>query len=239
VSGVLLVRRGVLVHAETGGANGDAAAIEIVAWQGLEITISGSNDSRPATVVESLGFIVLESMRVQDERLRGSLAHEQDGPPSGRPERRTFRPTGPPRGSQPPPDSVRRNPEYTVPTLQSGARLMALVDGNTGAVLHFTAANGTPVEELARNACQLLEQELATLRLCNAEGLEELVLSTTSRCDVIRPLPSNEFALLVFAPEDTNLVMARLELEQFIAGANRGRNAARESATDGPRELRT
>jgi hypothetical protein len=55
------------------------------------------------------------------------------------------------------------------------------------------------------------------LKLCvESEGVEELVLSTSSRCDVIRPLNQHAFALLVFAPEETNLVMARIELEQFI-----------------------
>jgi hypothetical protein len=34
---------------------------------------------------------------------------------------------------------------------------------------------------------------------------------------VIRPLSATEFALLVFVPGETNLVMARLELEQFVA----------------------
>jgi hypothetical protein len=66
-------------------------------------------------------------------------------------------------------------------------------------------------------ASQVLQQEAAMLKLCiETEGVEELVLSTSSRCDVIRPLNAHAFALLVFAPEDTNLVMARLELEQFI-----------------------
>ena len=32
-------------------------------------------------------------------------------------------------------------------------------------------------------------------------------------------LVTTAFALLVFAPEDTNLVMARLELEQFIVAS--------------------
>ena len=39
----------------------------------------------------------------------------------------------------------------------------------------------------------------------------------SSRCDLIRPMCPSEFALLVFAPEETNLVMARLELDRFIA----------------------
>jgi hypothetical protein len=95
--------------------------------------------------------------------------------------------------------------------------MLAVVATSTGEVLRYMASNGCPVNELASMASQVLQHEIRTLRLCDAaEGLEELVLSTTSRCDVIRPLGASEFALLVFAPEETNLVMARLVLEHFL-----------------------
>jgi hypothetical protein len=65
-----------------------------------------------------------------------------------------------------------------------------------------------------------VRHQVNTLSRCDQnEGIEELVLSTTSYCDVIRPIGNGltHFALLVYAPEETNLVMARLELERFIA----------------------
>jgi hypothetical protein len=66
-------------------------------------------------------------------------------------------------------------------------------------------------------ASQVLLQQASILKLCiETEGVEELVLSTSSRCDVIRPVTANAFALLVFAPDETNLMMARIELDQFI-----------------------
>jgi DNA-binding response OmpR family regulator len=206
--GELTLRRGALVHAATDHTTGDAAAIEIVAWPNAAITIHGSNDEAPATVRESLGFIVLEAMRVQDEKQRMHAGNDEATAPNWPPEPRTWRGQAVPR-TQP--------PLAEVPGLNSGARLMALVDASTGAILQHAASTGTSVHELARNACQILEHEIATLRLCNAEGLEEIVLSSTDRCDVIRPLTATEFALLVFVPGETNLVMARLELEQFIA----------------------
>lgn len=206
--GMLTLRRGVLTHAATERATSDAAAIEIVAWPNSTITIHGSNDDAPATIRESLGFIVLEAMRVQDEKQRATAGEDDAAAPNWPPEPRTWRGHAVARTQPPLPD---------VPGLYSGARLMALVDAKTGAVLQYAASTGTGVHELARNACQILEQELATLKLCNAEGLEEIVLSSSDRVDVIRPLTATEFALLVFAPEETNLVMARLELEQFVA----------------------
>jgi len=218
--GELTVRNGRLVHARCDGAEGDAAAISAVAWPNPGITVSRSFDVSPATIQQTLGFIVMEAMRVQDEAGRAGL-RDGDGQSSNwPPDLRTWRPSGTPqRGSQPPPSDFapRMNGDFA---LSSGAHLLAVVDMRTGAVLQYAAANGSPVSELARNAFQLLQQEMTTLRLCDAEGLEELVLSTTTRCDVIRPLGANEFALLVFAPEETNLMMARLELEQFIASAD-------------------
>jgi DNA-binding response OmpR family regulator len=215
--GALTLRRGALIHAATDRATGDAAAIEIVAWPNAAITIQGSNDDAPATIRESLGFIVLEAMRVQDEKQRTPAGDDEATAPNWPPEPRTWRGHAVPR-TQP--------PLADVPGLYSGARLMALVDASTGAVLQYAASTGTGVHELARNACQILEQETATMRLCNAEGLEEIVLSSTDRCDVIRPLTATEFALLVFVPGETNLVMARLELEQFIAAVQSRRREA-------------
>lgn len=218
--GELTVRAGVLVHARCADVTGEAAAIAIVAWPNPAVTIAHSCDAAPATIERSLGFIVMEAMRVQDEAARansqGSDGRGSNWPP---PEHRTWRPTGAPLfGSLPPPSERARrlNGDFSP---SSGATLLAVVDVTTGAVLQYAAAHGSPVNELAHNASQVLQHEIATLRLCDAGSLEELVLSTTTRCDVIRPLSANEFALLVFVPQETNLVMARLELEQFIACA--------------------
>lgn len=47
--------------------------------------------------------------------------------------------------------------------------------------------------------------------------MEEIVLTTSSRCELIRLMPTREaFVLLVFDLTQTNLVMARLELERFM-----------------------
>lgn len=198
-TGALCLDKGVLVAAKNESSTGEAAAIEIVAWPSPSICISRHGDAGPRTINSALGYIVMEAMRVQDEAARtmGSIRPGSVWPLA----RRTFRPT---------------TPEAA---LQNGTRALALVDTATGNLLQCTAREDCPVGELARMAAQLLLQEAATLELFHqGEGVEELVVSTTSRCDVIRPLGNGgEFALLVFAPEETNLVIARLELEQFIA----------------------
>jgi CheY-like chemotaxis protein len=208
--GVLVVSKGVLVSAHSGELQGEAAAIAIVAWPTPSIVISRETEPSGLPIQSSLGFIVMEAMRLQDEAARGASNGEAGSIwPAAR---RTWRPTN---GSVTFESSRPAQGEVGLP---SGARALALVETATGNVLRSAAREDCPIGELARLAAQLLLQEAATLRLCNeAEGVEELVLSTSSRCDVIRPLGESEFALLVFAPEETNLVIARLELDHFIA----------------------
>jgi CheY-like chemotaxis protein len=215
-SGVLVVRRGVLVSARTGEQQGEPAAVTIVAWAYPTIGISRQCDEGPSTIHSSLGFIVMEAMRVQDEAARLSTGASDRNSSVWPGPRRTRRPSGLP--SERPPESTNgKNGDMGLP---SGAHGLAVVETATGNVLRAASRGDCPIGELARMASQLLLQEAATLELCSAaegEGVEELVLSTSSRCDVIRPLGKNEFALLVFAPEETNLVMARIELDHFIA----------------------
>lgn len=200
-TGLLCLEKGVLIAAKSESSTGEAAAIEIVAWPSPSISISRHGDAGPPTINSALGYIVMEAMRLQDEAARatGSIRPASVWPLA----RRTFRPT------------------TSEAALQNGTRALALVETATGNLLQCTAREDCPVGELARMAAQLLLQEAATLELFHqGEGVEELVVSTTSRCDIIRPLGrGGEFALLVFAPEETNLVIARLELEQFIAQA--------------------
>jgi hypothetical protein len=47
----------------------------------------------------------------------------------------------------------------------------------------------------------------------------ELVVSTGSCCELIRPLPKRPrcFALFLFDPSETNIVMARIEVDRLVA----------------------
>lgn len=209
--GTLVVSKGVLVGAKTGELVGEAAAIAIVAWPGASIAISRRAVDTGVEIQSSLGFILIEAMRLVDEAARLRVNGEQSGSAWPIP-RRTWRPAPQPGVTF---ESSRPPGEVGLP---SGASGLALVETSTGNVLRSASRDDCPIGELARLASQLLLQEAATLRMCGqTEGVEELVLSTTSRCDVIRPLSQHEFALLVFEPEETNLVIARLELDHFIA----------------------
>ncbi|HEX2874538.1 MAG TPA: response regulator [Polyangiaceae bacterium] len=219
--GVLVIQKGVLTAAQAGELTGQAAAIAIIAWQSPSILISRHREVGSSSIQAPLGFILMEAMRIQDEEARSNPCVGSD---SAWPPRRTWRPTGSPSQWPAAPGSERGTSNGHVNGsslgelgLPSGARALALVETATGQLLRSASHPDCPLLELAHMASQVLQQEAAMLKLCiETEGVEELVLSTSSRCDVIRPLNAHAFAMLVFAPEDTNLVMARLELEQFI-----------------------
>ena len=215
--GLLVVSKGVLVSARAEGLEGEPAAIAIVAWPAPSIVISCRVEPSGLLIESSLGFILMEAMRVQDEAAR--YGRREDSDSAWPAPRRTRRPGSVTFESWQP-----SREEFGLP---SGARALAVVETATGKMLRSAAREDCPIGELARLAAQLLLQEAATLRLCDAdEGVEELVLSTSTRCDVIRPLGDDEFALLVFAPEETNLVIARLELDHFISAHQAARAAS-------------
>lgn len=222
--GALVIDKGVLIGAVAGKLQGQAAAIAIVAWPSPSIVISRRPVPTGTPIKASLGFILIEAMRIQDEEARRADNGEASASVWPKP-RRTWRPTQSPQVGGPTFESSRPPPgELGLP---SGASGFALVETATGNVLCAAAREDCPIGELARLASQLLLQEAATMRLCSdTESIQELVLSTTTRCDVIRPLSDAQFALLVFAPEETNLVIARIELDHFIAAqAARGGDA--------------
>jgi CheY-like chemotaxis protein len=218
--GVLVVRKGQLIDAHSGELRGEDAAISIIAWPNSSIMISRHGEFGPPVIEKSLGFIVMEAMRVQDEAARNSPP-PVDGNGSTFPGSRvSLRPNGAAADSALPPANASYLPATRELGLPSGASAIAVVETATGVVLQFAAKDGCPVAELARSAALVVRHQLNTLTLCSEnEGIEELVLSTSTYCDVIRPIGNGQaqFALLVFAPEETNLVMARIELERFIA----------------------
>jgi len=212
-SGTLALRRGQLAHAECGDQRGEEAAIAIIAWPYPTITISSQTTVEPATIEKPLGFIIMEAMRIQDELMRDEPLSDFPTPGAhARSSSLLLRPGSDPASGIP----TTPNTEFA---LSRGVHAVAIADTDTGAVLSASAADGFPIVEFAAMAAHVLRHETASVRLWNqAEGVEEVVLKTTARCDVIRPLgaSSAQFAVLVFAPGDTNLIMARLDLERFI-----------------------
>jgi DNA-binding response OmpR family regulator len=211
-TGTLLLRRGQLVDAAFGDQCGEQAAITIIAWPYPTITISSTPATEPPTIEKPLGFVIMEAMRVQDELVRDVPASEFPMPGAH---------------SRPSSVLVRDHLSTGLPAfppscdfaLSRGVQAVAVADTSTGTVLSASTTDGFPIGEFAGMAAYLLRQQAATIKQWSAaEGVEEVVVSTKTRCDVIRPLGAGatQLAVLVFAPGETNLIMARLDLERFI-----------------------
>jgi DNA-binding response OmpR family regulator len=215
-TGTLFVKKGRLVDACTGELRGEAAATAIIPWPNATISISSACHGCEHVIDSSLGFILMESMRLRDEETREAPeATEAAGRAAPRKSEFSIWPSEFPAAKPP---SVAPGSAPGALRIPGGARAIAVVETATGELRTWGTHDGFPVRELAEMAAVVLRRQLELLEsFGEIEGLEEVVLSTKERCDVIRPTRPGEFALLVFAPEETNLMIARLELERFIA----------------------
>jgi predicted regulator of Ras-like GTPase activity (Roadblock/LC7/MglB family)/FixJ family two-component response regulator len=68
--GFLCFRDGLLLEADNGGGRGDAAALDIVSWDEAEIELSGVCKIKEARIKASLGYLLMEGLRLKDERLQ-------------------------------------------------------------------------------------------------------------------------------------------------------------------------
>jgi len=203
--GRLYVRAGELVDARTSDESGEAAALRILAFEDASIGIENRCLAVERTITLSMGQLVMEAMRLCDERRRT---------PSATPA--TSDEADPPRlDARAAPRPVPRR----LSSLPPFADLLSIVDVTTGHLLAYDARDATGVQELAAGAAMILRQEQVTLDgLAPGEQVEEIVLSSGSRCEILRPLPGSSMhaVLLVFDTSETNLVIARLELTRFL-----------------------
>ena len=210
-SGKLFFRGGRLVGAATGELSGQAAALEIVTWEDTDIEISDACPPVETEIGAGLGYLLMEGMRLQDERENG------DSPPAATPP--------PAAGESRPPR--RRRPKLDVlgPLAEAlkrgraikGALGLVLVDTETGAVAEsagFAERMELGAEMAAAVAGLLREQRRAVGRTGGGEALEEILLTTSDRYYMARGLGGGEeyFLLLVLDRHYGNLARAQLDL---------------------------
>jgi CheY-like chemotaxis protein/predicted regulator of Ras-like GTPase activity (Roadblock/LC7/MglB family) len=65
--GTMYFKNGDLMDADTDGLSGTEAAFEIISWKNVEIILTNSCDVAEQKIPESLGFILLEGSRREDE----------------------------------------------------------------------------------------------------------------------------------------------------------------------------
>ncbi len=223
--GQLFVRRGELFDAQTNALAGEAAAVAILGWLNVSIRIDSSCQVALRAIDKPCYHVVMEAMRVRDESVRPGRRQSEwpavvpgSGPPLSADLFAAF-------ASEPP----RREPApLVVPSSQvlatlhtpTGALGLAVVDAQTGAAALVRDRADLCLAERIEAALAIVRQERATLALSLSAGdvLEELVMLTRLQGELIRPLPQRDaFVFMVFDAAATNLVMARLELDLFVA----------------------
>jgi DNA-binding response OmpR family regulator len=194
--GTLFVRQGELLDARLDELAGEPAALELVAWSNASITISGNCTLSHRSIDKPFSFILMESLRLHDERARARSAESGD----------------------PVPPSLLDATQRSL-SLPPNLLAIAVVDVETGTLLACGDRDGVATQELILLAANVYRHEMRLVSSLNlaGEAVEELVLSSQTYCEVIQPLATvPAFALAVFDPEETNLMMARLELRRLV-----------------------
>ena len=77
--GYLYIRRGELLDAECEGLTGEAAALNVVAWENAEIEMDSICRRQQGTIKLSLEHILIEAFRLKDERLYAEMTMKAVG----------------------------------------------------------------------------------------------------------------------------------------------------------------
>jgi predicted regulator of Ras-like GTPase activity (Roadblock/LC7/MglB family) len=214
--GLLYLREGHLVGAETAGLRGQPAALEIVTWENADIEISDHVPPFEPEIDATLRFLLMEGMRLKDEREEaGALVPPPPpAPPPVAAPRRSALDLGIAFG-----EIMKRGQAI------KGSRGLLLVDTDGGEVLGAAgAAEGVDLgSTMALPAAQFLRQErrvAETLGLDDA--LQDVIVTTAERYYLIRVVGQGEhFLLLVLDRHKANLAKAQLDLvalERSLAG---------------------
>ncbi|HEX6245024.1 MAG TPA: response regulator, partial [Polyangiales bacterium] len=214
--GMLYLRRGELLDASAGELSGEEAALSIVGWLNATVTVHGGCELSERRIQKSLSHLVIDAMRLRDEN-----SHRRDSERSealARGGKDSFLPLV--ADALAPVNNTPRSLDGR--HLPVGALAMAVVELATGAVLASDDRAGLNVAAFAEAAAVMLRRQHSDMTRAEpadtAEDVEELVFTTSTRCELIRLMPKHDvFVLLVFDMTQTNLVMARLELERFMS----------------------
>jgi len=211
--GRLYLREGHLVGAETAGLRGQEAALEVVTWESADIEIAESLPPFEPEIDAGLRFLLMEGMRLKDERDQGrapapavNLASTTASVPAPAPARRADVDVGRAIG-----EILKRG--QTI----KGAVGVLLVETDGGEVLGAAgSAEGMDLgSTMALATAQFLRQERRVVdRLGLDDPLQDMLVATANRYYLARALGTGgeHFLLLVLDRSKANLVKAQLEL---------------------------
>jgi CheY-like chemotaxis protein len=207
-TGYLYMTEGVLIDARLGEQQGDDAAIQIAGWRSSAVTIINTCATKQRTIERSMGFIIMEAVRLMDEvnrvqapaadGLEIDLSSIDEVPEVGR-------------------INLRSVSHFPVPR-PSDNNAIAIVETATGRI-RTSVGEFKGLEAVAQLVAKIYANEArAVEQMAIGEAITEIVMTTEKYWTMTRPLNTDpsSLALLVFDPQRGNVVMERLELEAFV-----------------------
>lgn len=237
--GSLAFEDGALVHAEDGARAGEEAAMSILTWEDTTIQMVARPAAGPKTVKSPLAHLLLEAMRILDERQRRNRSSRSEAPPTGDelddlaglaesrpPPRKSDGPPGvSPLASAPPPDigpSAAAVQEALADCMRiEGAIGAALGDWRSGRTLGETGGKGRVSMEVAASAnCHVMRAKLQAIDMLGIRSkLEDILVMFEDQLHIVRPLRALPGLFFYLAVDRTtgNLALARRHLERIEA----------------------
>lgn len=213
--GRLHFKSGKLTGAATGELEGQAAALEIVTWENADIEISDGIPPGEPTIDTTLRFLLMEGMRLKDEREGGVAPPDVDLEP----DEVLPTPAPPVRApGRPVPDlalrisdslkkakSIKGSAALLLAEIASGSVIGAIGDS---AGVDLGTATAVAMAQLLRQKQRVTEQ------LGLNDPIQEILLSSADRYYVARSLGLGDgyFLLLILDRDKANLARAQLDL---------------------------
>lgn len=209
--GSLHFETGRLIDAQCGSLEGDDAAIEVLGWSDPPPKIDMlPHKKRQPTIESSIGFLLLESARLQDE--------------SARPTSQSLSSTGvrPPRTERDHSQRPRGNEMSTInESLDElmkveGAIGVCLVDYESGMVLGSQGGGkAIDLDVAAAGNTAVVRSKMETMKNLKLDDkIEDILITLGAQYHLIRPLAKENSLFLYYAlsREKSNLAMARFKL---------------------------
>jgi CheY-like chemotaxis protein len=216
-SGKLYIQKGEIVDARSGDSRGEPAALAMLGWPNPSISIDSRCRVSERSIDRSLTYLIMEAMRLVDETARDAST-EPAASERAAPRRSSILP--PPssealRAASPPAADTACISQFPLSAMKVLAVALVHAEG------HILARSADETRELAAMAIlasnALVELRNAQRHLASGQQIEEVVLTVSGLCYVIKPLASRDdaFVLLVFNPRDTSLAIRRADLEEL------------------------
>ncbi len=202
-TGWLYFSSGAIIDAESGSARSTEAAQEIICWEECQISVDNSPVARPRTIERSLHEILIEAMRIFDERKR-----EEEM------ELRAAQERGEAQGSEEMAQPIRESTDILDDLLKIPDVSAAVVVGRDGFIIESSGGSNLSADSLGASlahAINGLEEMGAELEV---DGFEDLFVAFGKAVILCRP--AGDAVVAVVAPDASKLGIIRHKAKKLI-----------------------